>query len=293
MRRMTDTELRIVLIINRQTQGWVVNKETGERKIEDWISASQLIKKTGRSNRSVSSAITTCIKNKWIEARDKEGNILDTPEKRSGNKILYRLGPMFFETQTSEVTSRIKSKPVKNVHSTSEDISLQPVKNLHSTKETLIKETNTKSIGADAPVETSSKKTLVKKPKESEVEVNEAIKVLSSLNPDWNSWYRPGPMRASVKKLVKFTKDDGNDLTELVQKIVASRGKEFEVQIHNPCDFVQKYSKLITKKKKSGGLSSENVVTPGRYNDVFKQQRELKAKKEEEYRLKKLQANKK
>jgi len=72
----------------------------------------------------------------------------------------------------------------------------------------------------------------------------------------------------------------------LVKQIIASRGKEFEVQIHNPCDFVTKYSKLITKKKKVNGLSSENVVTAGRYDDVFEQSKKDIAKAEEKERLK-------
>ncbi|MFC2108523.1 hypothetical protein ACFLS5_03585 [Candidatus Bipolaricaulota bacterium] len=34
---LDDTELRVLLVINRQTLGWVENKCTGARKLFDWI----------------------------------------------------------------------------------------------------------------------------------------------------------------------------------------------------------------------------------------------------------------
>ena len=81
-------------------------------------------------------------------------------------------------------------------------------------------------------------------------EINLAIEILSPINPDWQSWHKPGAMRTSVSKLVKFCNEDKKELKELVKKIMDNRGKEFQVQIHDPCDFVRKYSKLITERKK-------------------------------------------
>ncbi|MBW2969112.1 replication protein [Candidatus Woesearchaeota archaeon] len=97
MKKMKDTELRIVLIVTRKTLGWIENPETGMRKEEDWISHNQLKKLTGRTSRSLSTAIDNCIKEKWIEARDKNGNVLDTKDKRAGKKIFYRLGKIFLK----------------------------------------------------------------------------------------------------------------------------------------------------------------------------------------------------
>jgi len=67
MRKMKDTELRIVLIVTRATLGWIINKETGMRKKEDWISHSQLVEKSGSSGRSIHRYITTCVDAGWIE----------------------------------------------------------------------------------------------------------------------------------------------------------------------------------------------------------------------------------
>ena len=37
MKEMSDTELRVVLIVTRATLGWVLDREKGMRKDEDWI----------------------------------------------------------------------------------------------------------------------------------------------------------------------------------------------------------------------------------------------------------------
>ena len=119
-------------------------------------------------------------------------------------------------------------------------------------------------------------------------EINEVIQILSPLNPDWKSWFKPGAQRTSVMKLMQFVKTDGNDLNKLVDKVMVSRGKQYEVQIYSPCDMVEKYAKLVTKRRKAIELSSENIITKGRYEDSFKEMADLKKKKEEEYRLKTL-----
>lgn len=102
MREMTDTELRVVLIVTRATLGWILDKEKGMRKTEDWISHSQLKQKTGRESGAISKAIDSCIQKQWIEARDKDGTILDTKIKRRGKNIFYRLGPAILLKTSSE-----------------------------------------------------------------------------------------------------------------------------------------------------------------------------------------------
>ena len=97
MAKMGDTELRIVMVVTRATFGWMEDENTGMRKEEDWISQSQLIKKTGRSSEAISKAIENCIKNGWIEARDKNGKILTEKDERRRHKLRYRLGHIFLE----------------------------------------------------------------------------------------------------------------------------------------------------------------------------------------------------
>ena len=112
MNKMTDTELRVVLITTRATLGWEEDKETKMRKQEDWISHYQLIKKTGRSSRAISMAIDNCVKKGWIEIRDKNGNILDTKNKRIGNKMYFRLGRIFLD----KIETPAESKEVEAIN---------------------------------------------------------------------------------------------------------------------------------------------------------------------------------
>ena len=95
-------ELKVLLIITRQTLGWVDRRTVLGRKERDWISSSQLQLKTGSSQRSISSAIEILAKKNLIEILDERGYILDTPDKRKGKvRLYYRL-------------SNIMEKPVEN-----------------------------------------------------------------------------------------------------------------------------------------------------------------------------------
>ncbi len=100
---LSDVELRIVLIVTRQTLGWVEDKETGRRKERDWISRYQLQKKTGKSGYRISKAIDSLIRGRVIEAYSEKGELLDTADKRAkvGGKIYYRL-----QTQQQSLFSR-------------------------------------------------------------------------------------------------------------------------------------------------------------------------------------------
>src|SRR3989344_5856362 len=102
MKEMSDTELRVVLIVTRATLGWIMDREKGMRKEEDWISHSQLKHKTGRESGAISKAIDRCIQKDWIEARDHGGELLDTKDKRRGKNIYYRLGPAILLRTSSE-----------------------------------------------------------------------------------------------------------------------------------------------------------------------------------------------
>lgn len=95
--KLKGSELKVLLLVVRKTLGWILDPKTGLRKEEDWISYSQLKNMTGLSSRPLSNAIDTlCSKYTLIEIRDKDGNKLDTIEKRkiAGRKRLsffYRL----------------------------------------------------------------------------------------------------------------------------------------------------------------------------------------------------------
>jgi len=94
--KLTESELKVLIIVARQTLGWIEDKETGMRKREDWMTQKQLMKKTGLSQWGVTAAIKGLVKKDLIEVRDKEKIILETAEKRrqagrKHKKIFYRL----------------------------------------------------------------------------------------------------------------------------------------------------------------------------------------------------------
>lgn len=140
MKKMGDTELRLVLVVTRKTLGWEENKETGMRKKEDWINKTQLMKLTGRKSAAISKAIDRCIKNGWIEARNKDGDLLDTKDKRKrlgyAGKVFYRLGKIFLNNTTAIQKANSRKRTAE-----SEQEQKKPI-----TKETLLQNNTLKGI---------------------------------------------------------------------------------------------------------------------------------------------------
>lgn len=94
MPRLGDVELRVLLIVMRQTLGWIEDEVTGRRKERDWISRGQLMAKAGRGHTAVSAAIKSLVeRHQIIEALTEDGTQLDSAMKRGihGNRIYYRL----------------------------------------------------------------------------------------------------------------------------------------------------------------------------------------------------------
>ena len=85
-------ELKILLVIIRQTLGWADKKTKLGRKEHDWISGSQLRLKTGGSKRAISMATENLVAGNFIKVMDDKGNTLDSAPKRKGKiKLFYRL----------------------------------------------------------------------------------------------------------------------------------------------------------------------------------------------------------
>jgi hypothetical protein len=98
---LTESELKVLLIIIRQTFGWL-DKRTGQRKLKDRISASQFRRKTGLSQRILTKTIQTLLQKKLITITDQSGAKLHQPRERQGKSHLYYsfAQPQHFETST-------------------------------------------------------------------------------------------------------------------------------------------------------------------------------------------------
>ena len=53
LKQLNSTELKVLLVVIRQTLGWADRRGMFGRKETDWISGSQLKQKTGSSKRAI------------------------------------------------------------------------------------------------------------------------------------------------------------------------------------------------------------------------------------------------
>ena len=95
MPRLRDTELRVLLVVVRQTLGWQASPETTRRKERDWLTQSQLIRRTGRASGAVARAVDALVRASLIEVSDRAGVPLTTPGERRRHlgRLYYRLSP--------------------------------------------------------------------------------------------------------------------------------------------------------------------------------------------------------
>ncbi|MBS1619282.1 MAG: hypothetical protein JST76_12230 [Bacteroidetes bacterium] len=86
--RLTESELKVLLVVVRQTYGWI-DRQTGGRKMRDRISGWQLRQKAGLSRRIVTKAVQSLSDKRLLEASDYKGNPLPFASDRKGKKYLY------------------------------------------------------------------------------------------------------------------------------------------------------------------------------------------------------------
>jgi len=89
LKELKSAELKVLLVIIRQTLGWADSRAALGRKERDWISGGQLQAITGSSRRAISYAIEVLVEKKLIEVLDEAGNLLAEPELRKGKQRLY------------------------------------------------------------------------------------------------------------------------------------------------------------------------------------------------------------
>lgn len=88
---LKESELKVLLIILRQTIGWI-DKKTGKPKEWDWISSSFFAKKTGLSKRAIGYAIDSLLKRRLIQIKNQYGKLLETAkQRRQAQKLFYKV----------------------------------------------------------------------------------------------------------------------------------------------------------------------------------------------------------
>jgi hypothetical protein len=100
---LSDTELRVLLIVLRQTLGWREGDERGgwRHRRRDWMSHAQLCRKTGRRSEAVSNAVNGLVSKGLIVAETGTGSPLPTPEMRRRH-----LGRVYLRVVDMWITAR-------------------------------------------------------------------------------------------------------------------------------------------------------------------------------------------
>lgn len=111
---LSDTGFRILMIIVRQTYGWIEDKKTKRRKDKDWISYSQLMIKTGRVRQSVSTALRELEEKDLIQIFDDSGRQLFTMDQRRGKSLYYRINTSLKTGLVVPVKSKNRSPKIRH-----------------------------------------------------------------------------------------------------------------------------------------------------------------------------------
>jgi DNA-binding transcriptional ArsR family regulator len=108
---LTDAELRVLLVILRQTLGWRDADNFDARKGRDWITQSQFQKRTGKSRDALSRAIKGLVEKRLIHVESRAGEPLETPQKRrrERDRIYYRLDLTSLERVQSNQNNQAES----------------------------------------------------------------------------------------------------------------------------------------------------------------------------------------
>ena len=108
---LSDAEIRVILLVIRQTYGWK-DMKTQQRKLRDRITYNFIIKRTGLYRTLLSKTIQSLIDLQLIIVTDYEGNLLDTPQKRKGSHAL------FYQFQLvrnfDDACLQFRTRPVRN-----------------------------------------------------------------------------------------------------------------------------------------------------------------------------------
>ena len=110
---LKDTELRVLLIVLRQTLGWREGSDTGgwRFKRRDWISHSQMVKRTGRGSEAVSNAVDALVQRELLVVETVTGKPLVTPAERRRHlgRLYYRPGDNVGITESSSHPAKAKT----------------------------------------------------------------------------------------------------------------------------------------------------------------------------------------
>ena len=105
LKNLKGAELKVLLVVIRQTLGWRDPLDSQRRKQKDWISGSQLRLRTGCSRKAISSAIESLVKQELIEVSDGYKALHDAKHRKGKTRLYFRLFPVL-DTQPTQLGIR-------------------------------------------------------------------------------------------------------------------------------------------------------------------------------------------
>lgn len=103
---LKDTELRVLLVVLRQTWGW--RGPEGKPKERDWLSHRQLKERTGRASEAVSAAVDALVRRGLVCVENEQGAELVTAaeRRRVQARLYYRPGPLLVPLAARSLKTR-------------------------------------------------------------------------------------------------------------------------------------------------------------------------------------------
>jgi len=89
LRELKLGELKVLLVVLRQTLGYQAKPGSPYRKARDWIAISRMQELTGCDRKTIAKAIQRLIALETILVTDRAGNVLGTPNQRKFASKLY------------------------------------------------------------------------------------------------------------------------------------------------------------------------------------------------------------
>ncbi|SDW82146.1 hypothetical protein SAMN05444411_102245 [Lutibacter oricola] len=111
-------ELKVLLVIIRQTIGFIDVNTKNKRKDRDWISQRFFMLRSGLSGRSVSSAISSLVLKGLILVTNENGDCMHSIKKRRGTSRLYYSSTLVLVNSLHSTCDVLENKAVKKAHTT-------------------------------------------------------------------------------------------------------------------------------------------------------------------------------
>lgn len=103
-----------------------------------------------------------------------------------------------------------------------------------------------------------------------EKEVNRVVGLFELITPTWKSFFKNGPQRESIRKLIKLVCENEKTIEEVLDKVKSLHGVMYAPQAYNPSEIFYHYPKIMAwgNEKPKQTLAVGDPYTPGKFSDI-------------------------